>query len=512
MKEKSDYEELIKAGVLDITTREAVEDENDHKARNAEPSEYALTYLQHVLLLRATNTIETVLIQRPTATKDATTGEKINIIDPGTAQTIRKEWRKRNIRLDSLRRICDVLNGNYYTLYISAAYQPPTKSFGFSLFACVDGVEMGGILNYDEYPQIYSHKTRKEQREALRLPESAKFLFSVERASIEQIQRLLTDKQQQAAHRPQNYIIPKDNITRKYMENRLPYDQQRKVKTGDAKHTLVTRSTTSLKTTQPGVTMGKQFTVTEFHDSVFNAICSYAIECEERKAWPLVFFDGGICETLGISNTQQNRDRVYKVMLDFISDTLTIDSATTSDQYGFSRRTLKDTIVSAIIEEGSIKTQYGEGTTRKYTMKNIPLLLAYNQLLRVNNGAAQLLRIPQTTLIAPQESGETKIYNTKSAHDLKIYLAERVKSIPQISNRILYDTIFDHLGIKGDTPSVRNKKSDTRKRVRQIMNTLKKEKIIKAWHEETAEGKPVKIDKNGNAPRGTVSRVIIVKV
>ena len=524
MKSQSDYEELIKAGKLDITTREAVENEADHEARKAEPGEYALTYLQHVLLLRAANTITTVLLKDNKTTTDTTTGEKFNVIDDATAQKIRREWRKRNIRIDRLENIVSVLHGDYYMLCISTAYHPPINSPGFSLFACVDGMETGGFLSYENFPQIYDQSSRKEQREALGLPDKVKYLFTAEKALLEQIAPLIVTKQSVAPHIPKDIVILKDKITHKYLNNEYEYDNGVRTTTrtpsagekkDDMPFTFVTRTTASLEHLPAGATLGGKFTVTKFHNDVFNAIISFCADC---KNWPLTLYDGGICEHIKISNTQENRDKVNEVMLNFGGDWLTIDSASTSEQFGFERKKISDNVVSFLVEETIIPTKDGTTTVRKYYIKNIPILLYYNTLMRNSNGASQILRLPRSVLARPQELDETEgkkratSYNTQANRDLKMYLAQRVKAIPAISNVILYETIFDELGITGDTASARNKKSDTRKHVRQILNTFKKEKLIKGWYEETPDGKRITIDKNGNAPRGTVSRAIIVTV
>lgn len=182
----NDFDELIKTGAIDITTREAVENESDRDARAAEPDAYALTYEEGLTVIRAHNIIETVLIQNDFITVDETTRTRVFTLNPDSTQKIIDAFIARGLDPDDLHALADrVLSGNWYTLLLSSQYSPGKgKGPGFFLIANVNGKRDEGILRIEDYPAVYDGSSRTAQRDALKLPKDAGFLFSAEQDTL----------------------------------------------------------------------------------------------------------------------------------------------------------------------------------------------------------------------------------------------------------------------------------------------------------------------------------------
>ena len=192
----TEFDELIKTGAVDITTRESVEDEADRDARAAEPGAYALTYEEAITVKRAHNIIETVVLQNDFVSYDTTTRTRTFILNPESTQKIIEAFEQRGFDADELYLLADrVLSGNWYTLIISSQYSPGKgKGPGFCLIANVNGKRDEGILKIEDYPAVYDGSNRAAQRDALKLPRDAGFLFSAEWADLETL-RQVCDRQ-----------------------------------------------------------------------------------------------------------------------------------------------------------------------------------------------------------------------------------------------------------------------------------------------------------------------------
>lgn len=207
----NNIDELIKRGEIDITTRDSVEDEADRKKRAAEPSAYALSYEEAVTVKQAHNIIETVLIQNDFVTVDSTTHTRVFTLNPDSTEKILEAFEQRGLDPDQLYNLADsVLSANWYTLLISTQYTPGNgRNFGFYLVANVNGQRDEGILKIEDFPQIYDHsETRTKQRDALRLPKDAAFLYSMELDTITTLRQICEG--QFFIEEKLNYLSPVD--------------------------------------------------------------------------------------------------------------------------------------------------------------------------------------------------------------------------------------------------------------------------------------------------------------
>lgn len=180
---EGDVYELHKSGLIDLMARSTVpEDEQDRKNRDAEADAYALTYEEGRTVLWAYNIFDAVIVLNDFIETDATTGQKVRVINPDSTDKTIQAFIERGLDPDDLYSLADrVLTGNWYTLLLSANYTPDdVRGLGFSLIANVNGVRDEGILKIEDYPAIYDGSTRTAQREALGLPQDAKFLYSSE--------------------------------------------------------------------------------------------------------------------------------------------------------------------------------------------------------------------------------------------------------------------------------------------------------------------------------------------
>lgn len=179
-----DVYELHSSGLIDLMARETVpEDEADRQARQMEPDAFALTYEEGRTTMWAYNIFDAVIVLNGFIETDATTGNRVRVINPESTEKILDEFTARGLDPDALYSLADrVLSGNWFTLLLSTNYQPDDDhDFGFSLVARVDGNRDEGILKIEDYPAIYEPGiSRTEIRESLGLPENAKFLYSTE--------------------------------------------------------------------------------------------------------------------------------------------------------------------------------------------------------------------------------------------------------------------------------------------------------------------------------------------
>ena len=496
-----DYEELIRSGAIDITTREAVENETDKSQRDMEPDAYTLTYDEAITILRANNIVETVIIQNNFTKEDKVTGKKIGNITPENIPIIINAITQRGLDPDEIYNLADrVLSGNWYTLLISSNRQQP----GYMLISNVSGRRESRILTVEEYPKIYEGSTRNEQRKILRLPKGTGFLFSAEVDILETLHhvcnRQISIEHTIAAPMPKEIVYPKDAVTQRYFSSKLPLDKMGKVKmsVGDGEaYALVLRQrdpapVLSLTNLPDGVSITGQDKITEEHNEIFNIICSYS------DAGKNFFTDSGICKTMYRSNTADQRNRINEIIVSMMPDIITIDTGTMGDYYNFERKKIKGYVLPVEILEETVGNQHGTSTSRIYHLLKEPIFLTYGKMLN------QVVRYPR-------EAFNTPVNKTLETISLHFYLLDRISAIPRISNRIVYDTIFEHLNISGTGASANNKKANIRNRTRIILKTWKDNGYIKGWHEETKEKKRVKLDNQGKAKRGISSYCIVIE-
>ena len=179
-------DELIKRGMLDITTLEAVEDAQDRALREAEPNAYVLTYDEAVTLKRAQNIFDTTAIQNNAITINESTRQRFIDINDNLKKAVTASIKEHGIDVTFLQSLVDrVYEGNFYTLELLSQYQPTPDKIGFHLVAQIDGHRQSGIIQIEDFPIVYEpNHSRTEEREALGLPANVKFLYSGEHSIV----------------------------------------------------------------------------------------------------------------------------------------------------------------------------------------------------------------------------------------------------------------------------------------------------------------------------------------
>ena len=181
----AEVDEMIKNGDIDITTIEAVENEADKRRREKEPDAYALTYDEAVTILRANNIFEAVALRNGYITIDDTTGSRVYNMDDTVSKLTITAFKDHGIDADELKTLIDrVYDGDFFSIMLTNSYEPEPGKMGFSMMSQINGVKQSGILKIEDYPTIYTSTSRTEEREALGLPTSAKYLYSAEYSII----------------------------------------------------------------------------------------------------------------------------------------------------------------------------------------------------------------------------------------------------------------------------------------------------------------------------------------
>lgn len=310
--------------------------------------------------------------------------------------------------------------------------------------------------------------------------------------------------------RPPIWIVhPKDAITRHYMKNDIPIGRDdsglQRVKkvvmpmegAKDA-HALAILNpvdiTPSITSPMDGVQIQARTPRTKEHDDIFRLICSYS------AAGQTYFTDAGLCKTVYRSNTPEQRDRVNAIIKDMLPDIIKIDTGTMGDYYDFKRQTITGQVLPLEIYEETTSNIHGVSTYRLYRLTTEPILLRWATMLN------QLNRYPRALLNTP-------VSKTTEILSLHFYLLDRLSNIPRLSNRILYDSIFEHLASEnGDTQELSAKqKTAIRSKVRLMLQAWQQMKVIKGWHEETKDRRRIVFEKNGKSKRGTVSYCIVIE-
>jgi len=188
-------DELIKRGMLDITSLEAAENDQDKLRREAEPNAYVLTYNEAVTLNRAYNIFDAVALQKNAVTVDSTTRQRVTTIDDSLKEAVKASITEHGIDLASLQSLVDrVYEGNFYTLELSSKYYPSPDKVGFHLVAQIDGHRQSGILTIEDFPIVYEpDHSRTEEREALGLPANVRFLYSGEHSIVTILRTVFCD-------------------------------------------------------------------------------------------------------------------------------------------------------------------------------------------------------------------------------------------------------------------------------------------------------------------------------
>lgn len=177
----TEIDEMIKNGDIDITTIEAVENKADKRRREKEPDAYALTYDEAVTILRANNIFEAVALRNGYITIDDTTGSRVYNMDDTVSKLTITAFKDHGIDADELKTLIDrVYDGDFFSIMLTNSYEPEPGKMGFSMLSQINGVKQSGILKIEDYPTIYTSTSRTEEREALGLPTSAKYLYSAE--------------------------------------------------------------------------------------------------------------------------------------------------------------------------------------------------------------------------------------------------------------------------------------------------------------------------------------------
>lgn len=501
----NDLYTMHKEGVIDLMSRDGAENETDRIARAAEPGEYALTYEESRMLTWAYNIYDTVIVTNGFLKKDETTGTTAAVITPESTDKILDAFKERGLNSNEIYELSKrVINGNWYTLLLSPSSLPEDGPLSaFTLVAKINGVTSRQAITKTVYSAVFeTGASRAVQRQSMGLPDDVKFLFSTELADLDTFltvcnPQITLEENIHISSPPKTIVHPKSAVVKKYFDNRLPIGQTGKViQKMDKKangYAIVTREKLSLTNLPAGVTITGKEEPTSEHSLIHDVVCSYS------DAGKRTFTDAGICSTMGKSNTRDNRDSVNKMIVDMMQDIITIDTGTMGDFYHFEKKTIKGNVLPIKILEETVGNQYGETTFRTYKLLDEPILLTYGKLLN------QIVRYPRDVFNTPAN----KNFLTLNLH---CYLIERISSIGVLSNRIVYDTLYDELNLSaGSKASLNNRKATIRARTREILTAWTKAGYIDGWHEETKDRHRVKLDKCGKAKKGLSSYCIVIE-
>ena len=279
---------------------------------------------------------------------------------------------------------------------------------------------------------------------------------------------------------PKDIISPKDLVTRRIFRNEIPYGKEGKVISGDKEVTVKDENGKTKKMPfAPIVSL-----------SLLNLPSSVQIT---RTMSPMDnIIHKHICSLFDAGNTQFTGQAIYATMtgsnsadatadwLAVIDESWTrltttiveIDTGTIGAAYGQIRWKRQRPIIQGGRDTITVTNQYGQNTVTVYTISEKPILQTYAEIM---NQIDRYPRILQNTPV--NKTPETLV--------LQNLLLDHINAIPNISNHIRYDTLWDLLKLQAKTPgALRKKKTVLRGYIHKMLDYWKGTGFISGWTEE----------------------------
>ena len=273
---------------------------------------------------------------------------------------------------------------------------------------------------------------------------------------------------------PEEIKAPKDKVTKMFFAGELTPNTAWTVKSGGNGKSLAPQVTVSLLDLPPHVEISQE--PTQFDNAVFRAVCSL------YRNGTLQFTGGTIWKTMkGDPNAEPSADTLAAInesLTRLTSIAIEIDTQNVGDAYGFVRWVRNRRVVEGGSDIFTFRNQHGTVEAAVYTVSEEPTLLTYADQLN------QIERYPLEVLNTP-------INKTPEIIVLQNTLIDRIEAIPNLSNHIKYDTLFEAVGISAKTPgALRKKKATLRKQVRKMLEHWAAVGFIGSWEEEK-QGKTI---------------------
>lgn len=275
---------------------------------------------------------------------------------------------------------------------------------------------------------------------------------------------------------PSEIVAPIDKVTRSYFENKLKPNFEITVKSGKdiivttddgrkEKRILAPVVTVSLLEIPAEVKISRD--PTTFDNDVFVAICSL------HESGVVRFTGNDIYRTMtGNSKAKASDDVLQKIdesWTRLTTTTMRLDSGTMGNAYGFVQYLRDRRIVEGGRDKVIITNQHGKFETTIYTILEKPTLLEYAQYI------SQVSRFPAL-------EQNTPVRKTVEILSIQNALLEHIHAIPRLSNRILYETLYELLDTEDMTEAnINTKKKRVRELIHKMLDYWQKQGVILSW-------------------------------
>lgn len=270
---------------------------------------------------------------------------------------------------------------------------------------------------------------------------------------------------------PTEIIMPVDKVTRMFLQNNFQIGTETAVKSGQIKkkrEIIAPIVTVSLLDLPPGVDLSRN--VEWFDSNVFGAVCSLHESGNKR-------FTGHDIYRVMTSNPNAIATEAALKMIDtswkrLTSISIRIDTGNMGDAYNFIRWVRDRRIIEGGTDTIYFQNQHGICESTVYSIHEEPILKTYAGYL------GQIQRYPAKWL-------DTPINKTPEILIIQNALFEHIQAIPNISRRIVYESLFERVDISAKTPAAeRKKKAILRKHIHTMLEYWKECGVIKGYAEK----------------------------
>lgn len=235
---------------------------------------------------------------------------------------------------------------------------------------------------------------------------------------------------------PREAAYTKDQITNTLMLRSTPADRGVRAKQAPRPDVKI-----SLGELPQGVSINRNFT--EWDDDVFRAINTLWFDSTPTFTADMIY--RAMTGNPKAKATNDVRQRIHESWIRFTSTWMELNTAGVGKSYGFEERRRVGHIIEGSWEDISITTPHGTTSVRYYTISKEPDLIWYaNQLKQVARFPIQYLNIP--------------INKNEDVVHIRNLLLDRIYAIPNLSNTILYEYLFQYLDKQGLSATQRAKK------------------------------------------------------
>lgn len=282
----------------------------------------------------------------------------------------------------------------------------------------------------------------------------------------------------QAARIPAQMIRPIDAITQTLFNNGLEPGIKENIYSGPAtkakvngkiaKVPIEAAAALSLTDLPPNVQISRE--MTPFDNAVFNAIVSL------YEDGTFVFTASKVYQTMtgqnGTRPTEEMRQKIEESIARLSFARIVIDSKTVGDAYSIEfKRSAQVLEIRALSVKFENQAGHIEETVFRITAR--PLLMEYANLLN------QVQRYSALEFNTP-------VNKTPDIITLQNYLLFRIHAIPRLDSHILYDAIWENIGIAQENKSsLYTRKKRLRSYIKTMLDYWQGMGIIAGWTEET---------------------------